>query len=349
MQAAVMRGGELVVDEVPDPSPAAGQVLVRTVACGICGSDLHTLAHGDQMVEMTREGASAGGDGMPMPRFMELDRDVVMGHEFCGEVLELGENTGNVAVGDLVVSMPVVFGPEGLSPIGFSNDYPGGYAQRMVLSDMLCLKVPNGLDARTAALTEPAAVGVHAVNKSRIKQGDAAIVLGCGPVGLAVIADLKRKGIATIVAADFSPMRRQLATRLGAHEVVDPSEDTAIEAWRRADGRSPLVIFEAVGVPGMLDAAMRMAPRATRIVVVGVCMEADTIRPMHGIVRELNIQFVLAYDPMEFSDTLRAIAEGELDVAAMITGSVDIAGIPGAFTELGNPDAHAKILVEPTP
>jgi 2-desacetyl-2-hydroxyethyl bacteriochlorophyllide A dehydrogenase len=343
-----MRNKELVVDEVADPRPAPGQVLVRTCACGICGSDLHALQHADQWVEMSSEASDLGDAGMPTPNVMDPSQDVVMGHEFSAEVIEVGDNTGNVSVGDLVVSMPVVFGPEGLSPVGYSNDYPGGYAEQMLLSDMLCLKVPNGLDAQTAALTEPAAVGVHAVNKSGITKGAAAVVLGCGPVGLAVIADLVRKGIEPIVAADFSPTRRALAQQLGAHAVVDPSDELAIDAWRRVDGTSRLVIFEAVGVPGMIDQAIRMAPRGTRILVVGVCMQPDTIRPMHAVVRELSIQFVLAYDPMEFADTLRAIAEGELNVAPMITGTVDLDGVPGAFQTLADPDAHAKILVLPT-
>jgi threonine dehydrogenase-like Zn-dependent dehydrogenase len=210
--------------------------------------------------------------------------------------------------------------------------------------------VPNGLSAEHAALTEPMAVGVHAVNKSRIQQGEAAVVLGCGPVGLAVIADLHRKNIEPIVAADFSPTRREMARALGAHEVVDPRDEPAVAAWRRVDARSAtrnLVIFEAVGVPGMIDGAIATAPRNARILVVGVCMQPDTIRPMLAIGRELSIQFVLGYDPMEFADTLRAIAEGELVAAPMITGRVDIDEVPKAFTDLADPDAHAKILVVP--
>jgi threonine dehydrogenase-like Zn-dependent dehydrogenase len=347
MKATIMRGGELVVDELPDPEPKPGQVLVRTLACGICGSDLHALVHGERMVALANESAEAALDDPMRPHVMDLGRDVVMGHEFAAEVVELGENAGNCAVGDVVVSMPVTFDASGVYAVGYANEYPGGYGELMILSDMLALHVPNGLEARRAALTEPMAVGVHAVNRSGIRQGEAALVLGCGPVGLAVIAALRLQGIEPIVAADFSAKRRELASVMGAHEVVDPRAEPAIDAWRRVDGTRPLVVFEAVGVPGMIDAAMTTAPRNARILVVGVCMENDTIRPMLGIGRELTIQFALGYDPMEFASTLRSIAEGDIDVEPLITGSVGIDGVPQAFRDLADPDAHAKILVEP--
>src|SRR5437868_6983792 len=124
MQAAVMRGGQLVIDDIDDPRPLAGQVVGRTLACGICGSDLHALQHADQMVEMSAIG------GSPMPgiqgEVMDLSRDVVMGHEYCLEVVEVGENVGNCSVGDIVVSVPITLDPDGLHPVGYSNLYPGG-------------------------------------------------------------------------------------------------------------------------------------------------------------------------------------------------------------------------------
>jgi threonine dehydrogenase-like Zn-dependent dehydrogenase len=231
--------------------------------------------------------------------------------------------------------------------LGYSNLLPGGYGELMVLNDLLILPVPDDLAPRHAALTEPLAVGVHAVNKSRIDTGDAAIVLGCGPVGLAVIAALIHRGIGPVVAADFSPARRALAEHFGAHVVVDPRQQTAVAAWRRADGQRPLVIFEAVGVPGMIDQAMRAAPRDTRIVVVGVCMQEDHLQPMVGIVRELSVQFVLAYTPEEFAATLDVIAGGAFDLDPLVTGVVGVDDVPQAFADLANPEAHAKILVEP--
>jgi threonine dehydrogenase-like Zn-dependent dehydrogenase len=120
-----------------------------------------------------------------------------------------------------------------------------------------------------------------------------------------------------------------------------------VDAWREVDGLRPLVVFEAVGTPGMLDRVMFDAPSHARIVVAGVCMEPDTIRPLIGIVKEINLQFVFGYDPAEFADTLRAIADGEIDVAPMMTGTVGLDGVADAFRVLADPERHVKILVEP--
>ena len=340
MRSAVLRQGKIVVADVPDPVPSMGQVLVRTLACGICGSDLHFVTHGRRLIEL--------GQQLAMPTTLDLDRDVFMGHEFAAEVLEVGPDTIGPAPGTVVTSLPVMLSLSGIEAMAYSNVLPGGYSERMLLSAPLLLEVPNGLDPLRAALTEPMAVGLHAVAKSGINERDAALVLGCGPVGLAVIAALRLRGVESIVAADYSPARRALADSTGAHHTVDPSEQPPIGVWREHDGRRPLVIFEAVGVPGMLDAAMLDAPVGGRVLVVGVCMEDDRIRPMLGINKELTIQFALAYTPEEFASSLRSIAEGEIDVAPLITGSVDLDGIAGAFADLAHPERHCKIMVEPS-
>jgi threonine dehydrogenase-like Zn-dependent dehydrogenase len=335
-----MRARALVVDTVPDPEPGPGEVLVRTLACGICGSDLHALQHADKMAEAAREG------GMPFD--LDVGRDVVMGHEFCAEVVDFGPDTQRaLRPGTRVVSMPLAMGARGLQGIGYSNDYPGGYGELMVLSELFVLPVPNGLPTEHAALTEPMAVGVHAVAKARLEPDDAALVVGCGPVGLAIVAALRLRGVAPIVAADFSATRRALAEGIGAHLVVDPAVERPIDAWQRVAGARPAVVFEAVGVPGLLHQVMRDAPREARIVVAGVCMEPDRIAPMVGINKELSLQFVLGYTPDEFAGTLGHLAEGRIAAAPLVTGRVGVEGVPGAFGELARPDAHAKILVEP--
>jgi len=337
MRAVVMRDRKLVLAEVPVPEPGPGEVLVRTLACGICGSDLHALKHADRMVEAGRRAGN--------PRVMDLARDVVMGHEFCAEIVDHGPSTTRaLAGGTRVCSRPTLVRADGPQSIGYSNDNPGGYGEYMRLSEALVLPVPNGLSTDHAALTEPMAVGVHAVAKARLAADDAPLVIGCGPVGLAVIAALRLAGCEPIVAADFSPRRRDLAATLGAHVVVDPANGSVWE--QRPGGRTP-VVFECVGVPGMLDQTMAAAPRGARVVVVGVCMEPDTIHPLLGIMKELNLQFVLGYTPDEFAATLRHIAEGAIPVAPLITGHVGLDGVARAFEELGSPERHAKVLVHP--
>lgn len=347
MRAAVMQNWELRVDDVDVPTPGSGQVLTKVLSCGICGSDLHMLTHGAEQRAQQAEFAADQPPPDPPVNMFEPETATVMGHEFCCEVVDVGPDVHNLAVGDVVVSMPVAFDTAGVHTIGYSNVYPGGYGEFMVLNELLAIKVPAGLPHRMAAMTEPFAVGVHAVNKSKIGGREAALVLGLGPVGLACVAAMKMNGFGPVVGADFSPARRALAERLGCDEVVDPNVESPIAAWRRIDGTRPLVIFEAVGVPGMIEQAMRFAPRDSRIVVVGACMQQDRFHPMLGIGKELSLQFVLAYDPLEFAGALDAIATGRVDLSPLHTGTVGIDGIPQAFTDLGNPEAHAKILVEP--
>jgi threonine dehydrogenase-like Zn-dependent dehydrogenase len=345
MRTVVLSDGRIAVRDVAEPEPGFGQVLVQVQACGICGSDLHFVKHGAKMLALGEEMQGMASMGAEPPT-LDLTKDVFMGHEFSAEVLEVGKDTESFAPGTIVTSIPVLLTMTGIDPIVYSNSTLGGYAERILLSAPLLLEVPNGLDPRHAALTEPMAVGLHAVNKSGIGPGEGALVLGCGPVGIAVIAALKLKGVETIVAADFSPARRALAQQMGATEVVDPAAEPSFDAWYRV-GAGSLVVFEAIGVPGIIDGALRDAPSGARIVVIGVCMEPDAITPFWGISKELNIQFCFGYDPMEFAGTLHSIAEGEVDVAPLITGEVDLDGVAGAFDELSDPERHCKILVRP--
>jgi threonine dehydrogenase-like Zn-dependent dehydrogenase len=358
MRAAILRQGEIVVDSLADPVPGAGRVLVKTLACGICGSDLHARQHGHRLVDVTRR------IGARVP--MDLSRDVVFGHEFCAEILDYGPGTQrSLKPGTRVCSVPVMPTAEGPRTVGYSNEFPGGFAERMVLSEALLLEVPNGLSAEHAALTEPLAVGIHAVEKAAVRGDEVPLVIGCGPVGLAVIAALRLKDLRPIIAADFSPTRRKLAERLGADIVIDPAQGSPYDAWLQrasvpgavagalgplagaAPTHKPALIFECVGVPGILQRLFEGAPRGARIVVVGVCMELDRIEPLFGISKELNVQFVLGYTPDEFARALRLIAEGQVDAAPLITGKVGVDGVRDAFEQLANPERHTKIMVEP--
>ncbi len=338
MRAAIMRGKKLVVDNVPTPVPGPGEALVKTLACGICGSDLHALKHAEKLVEGSRKAGA--------PFVMDLNRDIVMGHEFCAEVIDYGPQTQKqLKPGTRVCAMPVLIRSTGVEAVGYSNENPGGYGELMRLTEFLLLEVPNGLSTERAALTEPMAVGYHAVQKARLGKDDAPLVIGCGPVGLAVIAALKLIGAHPIVAADFSSRRRELAMQMGADFVVDPREKSPYAIPGPAV--RPAVIFACVGVPGVIESIMAAAPGNARIVVVGVCMERDQIEPLTGISKELNIQFVLGYSPDEFAATLRHLSEGRVNGDPLITGKVGVDGVAKAFEDLASPETHAKILVEP--
>lgn len=356
MKAVVRRGPQLQVADVPEPVPAQGQVIARTLACGICGSDLHAVHHLEHSIEMgLRSGAA---------NTLDPAQDLVLGHEFCAEVLDYGPGTERrLKPGTPVVSTPFAFGPLGPELIGFSTRYRGAFAERLVLTEALLLPVPNGLSPEAAALTEPLAVGTHAVAVGNPGTRSVALVIGCGPIGLAVIVALKRRGIGPVIAADFSPARRARAEQLGADIVVDPAVTSPHSAWSSFDvpatlaeaglaqmaGRSlrDAVIFECVGVPGMLQSLMENAPPGAHVVVVGACAEDDTILPVLAINKQLRFSFVFAYSPEEFADTLHALGEGEIDPEVFLTGAVGLDETAAAFERLSSPGDDVKIVVQP--
>ncbi len=380
MRAVVCQDSKLDVVDLPAPEPGKRQVVVQVTGCGICGSDLHARRHADAQADVLAE---AGYHG-----FMRSAQRVVMGHELCGEIADYGPKSARkLAVGTAVVAVPLVRRGNDMHAIGLSASAPGAYAEQVVVEESLMFALPNGLAPEVGVLTEPMAIGYHAVRRSEIDKKDVAIVIGCGPVGLAVIAMLKARGVRTIVASDYSPGRRRLATACGADVVVDPSEGSPFEAagdrgwvqtvpdaalgavvtieklqrsrlpvpwhvvWRIAEklGAGPKrpVIFECVGVPGIIDSIVTSAPLFSRVVVVGVCMEPDSIRPVMAINKEIDLRFVVGYTPLEFRDTLHLLAEGKVSAAPIVTGTVGLAGVEAVFEELGDPEKHAKIVIDP--
>jgi threonine dehydrogenase-like Zn-dependent dehydrogenase len=378
MRAVVCQHAELEVRDVPDPVPGKGQVLLEVERCGICGSDLHARSGIDAWADLAeRFGYS---------RLGRSTQALVMGHEFSGRVAEFGPGTRRrVTTGTPVVALPLLRGPDGVDATGLSERAPGGYAERLLVQEPMMLEVPNGLDPGVAALTEPLAVAWHAVRRGEVAKGDVAVVVGCGPVGLGVILCLKAQGVRTVVASDLSPRRRELARVCGADVVVDPAEGSpfdggaarkhvtaASEAFELAVGtverlqRLPVgwwhlwrlgeragagpkrpVVFECVGVPGVIESIVDAAPLWTRVVVVGVCVGPDTFTPAMAINKELELRFVIGYTPLEFRDTLHAMAEGRIDPRPLITGTVGLDGVAAAFAALARPDEHAKVLVDP--
>lgn len=381
MKAVVCQNAELSVRELPEPVPGAGQVLVEIQRCGICGSDLHLRHHCDDMKKMLSK------VGVPEGVFPSSKDPLVFGHEFCAEILDYGPDCRKkLKVGTRVVSQSVIRIDDHIELQGLTTGVTGGYAERMLMQEVSMLPVSNGLSSDLAALTEPMAVAFHAVKRSEIARRDVAIVIGCGPVGLSVICLLKAQGIKTVVASDFSPGRRALARQCGADLVIDPAETSPYanseeyghiqeypallalgmgtleslsklplpwwHVWRlveklgAANVKRP-IIFECVGVPGLLQQVIEGAPLMSRIVVVGVCMPMDSIEPALAIQKEIDLRFVLGHTPLDFRDTLQLIAEGKVNCQPMLTGIVGLSGVEAAFGALGDPEVHAKILIDP--
>jgi threonine dehydrogenase-like Zn-dependent dehydrogenase len=378
MRAVACQGGELELVELPEPEPGPGQVRIEVTRCGICGSDLHARHGIDQLADVAL--------GVGYDRFGRSGEQVVFGHEFSGRVAEYGPKCkGDLATGAPVVALPLLRGRDGVDATGLSRHAPGAYAEQLLVQESMMMAVPNGLDPTVAALTEPMAVALHAVRRGEAGKRDVAIVIGCGPIGLGTILMLKATGVRTVVASDFSPGRRALAERCGADVVVDPSQDSPYEhgdpgwlskagdvfdlaldtreklgrlpvgwwhVWRLAEklGAGPKhpVVFECVGVPGVISQIVDSAPFFSRVVVVGVCLGTDSFRPAMAINKEIDLRFVLGYTPLDFRDTLHMLAEGKVDPRPMITGTVGLSGVESAFSDLEDPERHAKILIDPS-
>jgi threonine dehydrogenase-like Zn-dependent dehydrogenase len=379
MRAVACQKGELSVTDLPEPMPAAGQVRLEIVRCGICGSDLHARHGADQWADLA---VKVGYD-----RFARTEQSIVFGHEFSGRVAEFGPKCRKkVASGTPVVALPVLRSDGAVDTIGLSAHAPGAYAEQALVQESMMLAVPNGLDPGVASLTEPLAVAWHAVRRAEVGKRDVAIVIGCGPIGLAVILMLKARGVRTVVASDYAPGRRALATRCGADIVIDPGTGTPFTAaaekgghlldlpavldlaldtreklerlpvgwwhvWRLGEalGARPKrpVIFECVGVPGIIESILDGAPLFSRVVVAGVCVGEDRFTPAMAINKEIDLRFVLGYSPLEFRDTLHMLAEGKVDPSPLITGTVGLDGVASAFDALAQPGRHAKILIDP--
>lgn len=333
MRAAVFHteGQPLAIEDRQTPVAQFGDIVLKVAFCGICGSDLHAT------------------EPSPTP----LESGTVLGHEFSGIVTQSA--SADFAPGDRVIGLPLrecdECRPSGTGCrdrlgihcprnriIGLSASEPGGYAEYLAMPAHHAIKVPDGLDLRLAALTEPLAVGAHAVRMAGSLLGARVLVLGAGPIGLAVTLLARAAGARQITVAEPGESRRALAARLGA---------TVVAAAEPLSGPAPDVIFECVGVPGTLAQSMRIAPLHGRIVVVGVCRVEDRVQPRLAIRKELTLQFVLGYTREEFVLVLDMLASGQIDASPLISSVIGLEEVPAMFEALRRPSAHAKVLIDP--
>jgi 2-desacetyl-2-hydroxyethyl bacteriochlorophyllide A dehydrogenase len=341
MRAAVFRemSKPLVIETLPDPEPGPHDIVLKVKNCGICGSDLH-------MTEPTS--------------IMPLAPGSVMGHEFAGEVVAIGKAVTHLwKSGDRVAGFPFIccgdhtpcinFGigrgacAKGMS-IGLGQNH-GGYAEFVKIGSGGGFRLPDSVSFREGAMVEPLAVGLHAVDKAKMERGATVVVIGAGPVGLATMLWAKFLGARHVIVSEKAETRRKMAARFGATDAIDPGQPLTPQVEKIA-GHGPDIIFECVGAPGMLAAAMMDAPRFCRIVVAGVCQQPDTIMPLIGIMKELEVQFVLAYRAADFDYVIAMIASDRIDVDHMVTDIVGFDELPAAFEALRRPTHQCKVMLE---
>jgi len=333
-------GLPLRVADVPDPEPGPGQAVIAVAACGVCGSDLHATMPG---AELARRGG-------------------VLGHEVAGEILEVGpEPAGEWSPGDRVYVMPI--GSCGRCPQclldrpeecpdqrsfgALGPDEPdGAYAERLRVSLSDLLAVPAGVGLDTAALAEPLATGLMCVRQARLSIGDRVLILGAGPIGLAAAVWARFFGARRVAVSDRIEHRLELARRLGATDVIGAGPDVAA---RFADltGAEPDAVIEAVGRPGMLNAAMAAVRPRGRVVTGGVCMEPDTFDHLLAYAKEPVIRAARVYTKAENAFVLEMIAAGRIDPAPMITHRIGLRELPAAFEALRAPVDQCKVMVMP--
>jgi threonine dehydrogenase-like Zn-dependent dehydrogenase len=341
MKAAYILDGKVQVGVLPEPVPGKGHALVRTHSCGLCASEAHFLHAGQNVIDLSRR---FGGPYASL----DLARPFVPGHEYVGEVLDYGPGSQRtVKPGRRVTSVPIMRQAGAHSVIGFNNDCPGGFGEYMLLDEDLLLEVPADLDDDMAAMTEPLAVGLEHARRGQPTREDVALVLGCGAIGLGVIAGLKLMGIAPIIAADFHESRRAVALQMGADMAVDPRQVSPYEPIADLGMRRASIVFECVGLPGLLQQMIQSVGFGARIVMGGYCMEPDQLFVFAAQNKRLTVHFAGGEEPQDMQLALRSIADGSVEIGPWIGARIGLSGVGTALAQMSGPLAAIRTVVDP--
>lgn len=341
MKAAYILNGKVHVGELPDPVPSKGQVLVRTHSCGLCASEAHFLHAGNNVVDLCRKhgGPYAG---------LDTTQPFVPGHEYVGEIIDYGPGSKKtIKTGRKVTSIPIMRQSGSHAVIGFNNDCPGGFGEYMLLDEDFIIEVPSDLDDDMAAMTEPLAVGLEHARRGRPVKGDVPLVIGCGAIGLGVIVGLKLMGIGPIVAADYHQSRRDLAIQMGADIAIDPRELSPYEPIPDLGMRQVNLVYECVGLPGLLQHIIQSVMFEARVVMGGYCMEPEELLVFSAQNKRLTVHFAGGEEPQDMALALRSIADGSIDISPWLGARIGLSGVGQALAEMSGPLAPIRTVVDP--
>lgn len=340
MRAAVVHGpGALVVEEVPVPPVGPHEVLAEVELCGVCGTDLHMVLDG---------WAEPGTWG---------------GHEWIGRITAVGEAVERWRPGDRIVGGPptgcgwCAMCTEGRPSLCDDRDAPGragagrgAFATYVAVPAAEILALPQGIDPRAAALAEPLAVALHAVNRGRVEPGQRVMVLGAGPIGALAIAVLRARDVDDIVCVEPSPGRQSLARKVGATEVVHPDDltvPTVADPGRIVDGAVD-VVLECSGRASAMEAGLAQLVRAGRLVLVGAGIEAPRFDPNRILLNEVTVTGAFNHDDDGFERALDLLAAGAIPIDVLTEpGEVGLDGLLHALRGLADGRVVGKVLVRP--
>jgi (R,R)-butanediol dehydrogenase / meso-butanediol dehydrogenase / diacetyl reductase len=328
MKAAVMQGLHmpLAVETLPDPTPGEGELVVKVGRCGICGSDLH-------MTEDLTYGKGAGD---------------VLGHEFAGEVVALGKGTDGVAVGDLVAVIPLQSCGHCASckagEIAWCDKFGlqgGGYAEYAVTRPNQCIRLPQSASLADGAIIEPLAVALHGVNMSGLRKGYRVLILGAGPIGLAVAFWARRAGAVDVVILDIADHQRDRALAMGATGFAMSPDDALI------DGKADIV-FECVGIPGLIAQAIDQVRNRGTILLLGLCTRPDTFSSFAMLSKEVRLITSAFFTRGEYEVALDVLNAGAVEPRMLVTDTISLNDTPAVFEALRTRSHQCKVLINPT-
>lgn len=342
MRAVLLRHGELTVGDAPDPEPGQGELLLRTLSTAICASDVHFMDH------------PALEDPTGRSRY-DAERDVILGHEFVGEVIGHGPGcTEQFPVGTRVTSIPIRLvngGADGVRIIGQHPEAQGSFAEQLVIGEMAAKPVPPTVSSDAAALTDAFAVGEFYVRSAAVQPGEIPIVIGAGAIGLSAVAALRARGIEPVIVSDYQPDRRALAESFGAHVTVDPAVQSPFEVFGEIRAQrhlpGPAVVFECVGAAGLIQQIVKSVEMTTRIYCAGGWYTGDSLSITDATQVGVTIQFGGGPMPQDWYGTLDAIIEGRLNPLPSIGKIVDLDDVPAALDLARRSAGPPRIIVHP--
>jgi (R,R)-butanediol dehydrogenase/meso-butanediol dehydrogenase/diacetyl reductase len=351
MKAAVLHeaGDVRIADIEPAPAPGPGDVRIRILRVGLCGSDVSEYDHGPVLTPLDHRHPVTGVHG-----------PIVLGHEMLGQVEDVGAGVTSVRAGDRVVSGAGVWcghcrwcrtGRTNLCAeyYTFGLNRNGGLTERVTLPARTLVRVPAGVADDNAVLAQPLAVCLHAVDRSGVRDGDVAVVIGAGAIGGFILAGLEIRRCAAVVAVDVDDQRLEAARALGATHVVNQRHRNTIdEVARLTDSAGADVVFEASGVPGMVRTAQSLARRGGKVQLVGLHPGDTSLDLLDLSVREVDISTSLAHvcptdlplavDILTRRDLAALLVEAVLPLDQVATG---------ALARLARREATGKFLVDP--